>query len=59
MDVIKNILITLGIFFVILLIIAGTLAGIEDRKECEQAGGFFYSGFFSADNCVFPPKGDK
>ena len=25
-----------------------------DINKCEQAGGIFYSGFFGADNCVFP-----
>jgi len=28
----------------------------KERNKCENAGGIYYSSFFGADNCVFPPK---
>lgn len=27
-----------------------------ERSKCEGAGGWFYSGDYGANNCVFPPK---
>lgn len=41
---------------VMIVLALAFMSAQRDINKCENVGGIYYSGFFGASNCIFPPK---